>query len=343
MTQRLFGARYVEEDGWVAGGRRDHRAISPSSRGTRCPPDGCAGRPGWRHLRRDLPERGGRAHEHVPSRNRRRSVRDQVQRERRFRVRTGPTDVPLRFGDSPTGDDAYTRWHPERHVFSTWELPVLRGDARADGRPGQLRREANSEAVHAQDPAAAMDRLVSRRPVSVGGGSAFPYGSTSPRRLRHLRVDARLGSTPRGTQALSDGTIEGTPRSNGTYRFTTRAEDTEGRTVGWKVELAIASRLRVHSRQLPRAQTGRTYRADLASVGGIGPTTWKLTRGRLPRGLRLESARGRLTGSPTEAGTHVFTVEVRDALRVTVVRAFRSAAGLAQPRPRDLVRRRAGV
>lgn len=131
------------------------------------------------------------------------------------------------------------------------------------------------------------------------------------------------GRLPEGLRLFSDGTIEGTPRSNGTYRFTTRAEDTEGRAVEWKVELAIASRLRVHSRRLPRAQTGRTYGADLASVGGIGPTTWKLTRGRLPRGLRLESARGRLTGSPTEAGTHVFTVEVRDALRVTVGRAFR--------------------
>ena len=117
-------------------------------------------------------------------------------------LRTRPTDVPLRLGDSPTGDDAYTRRHPERHVVSTWELPVLRGDARAGRRPCQLRREANSEAVHAQDPAAALDRLVSRRHASVGGGSALPFGSTSPRRLRHLRVVARLGPPPRGTQAL---------------------------------------------------------------------------------------------------------------------------------------------
>ena len=36
-----------------------------------------------------------------------------------------------------------------------------------------------------------------RRHVSVGGWSAFPYRSTSPRRLRHLRVVARLRPTPR--------------------------------------------------------------------------------------------------------------------------------------------------
>ena len=143
-----------------------------------------------------------------------------------------------------------------------------------------------------------------------GGSGIFAWSLTS-------------GRLPEGLRLFADGSIEGTPRSRGTHRFTARAEDTEGRSVGWKVELAIASRLRVHSRQLPRAQTGRTYRAELASVGGIGPTTWKLTRGRLPRGLRLESARGRVTGSPTEAGTHVFTVEVRDGLKVTVGRAFR--------------------
>ena len=131
------------------------------------------------------------------------------------------------------------------------------------------------------------------------------------------------GRLPEGLRLFADGSIEGTPRSNGTYRFTARAEDTEGRTVGWKVELVIASRLRVNSRRLPRAQSGRIYGAELASVGGIGPTKWTLTRGRLPRGLRLESAAGRLTGSPTEAGTYVFTVEVRDGLKVTVGREFR--------------------
>ena len=66
-----------------------------------------------------------------------------------------------------------------------------------------------------------------------------------------------------------------------------------------------------------------TLPCQLTAVGGVGPIAWKVTRGRLPRGLRLESARGRLTGSPTEAGTHVFTVEARDGLKVTVGRAFR--------------------
>ena len=135
------------------------------------------------------------------------------------------------------------------------------------------------------------------------------------------------GRLPEGLRLFPDGSIEGTPRSDGTFRFTASAKDTEGRTVGWKVALAVAPRLRVPSQELPRAQLGRTYRVVLLSVGGVGTTRWKLTRGRLPRGLRLDSTHGRLTGLPNEAGTHFFTLEVRDELRVTGTRAFRIVIG----------------
>jgi large repetitive protein len=138
------------------------------------------------------------------------------------------------------------------------------------------------------------------------------------------------GRLPAGLRLLSDGSIEGTPRSPGTYHFTARASDSEGRTIGWRAELAVAARLRIFTRRLPLAQTGRTYTADLAAVGGVRPTVWTLRRGRLPRGIRLESASGRLTGSPTEAGTYVFAVEVRDALKVTGIRALRIT--VAKPR-----------
>ena len=138
------------------------------------------------------------------------------------------------------------------------------------------------------------------------------------------------GRLPEGMRLSAYGTVQGTPRSKGTSRFTLRAKDTEGRTLDWTVQVATAPRLRVHSQQLPRAQTGRRYRADLVSLGGVGPTTWKLTRGRLPRRLRLESARGRLAGSPTETGTYAFTMQVRDGLGVRSNRAFRVV--VARPR-----------
>lgn len=131
------------------------------------------------------------------------------------------------------------------------------------------------------------------------------------------------GRLPEGLRIFVDGSIAGTPRTPGTYRFTVKATDTEGRAVSWAAELRVAPRLRVQTRRLPSAQTGRRYRADLTAVGGVAPAEWRLTRGRLPRGVRLASALGRLTGAPTEAGTHFVTLEVRDALKVTSAKTFR--------------------
>ena len=131
------------------------------------------------------------------------------------------------------------------------------------------------------------------------------------------------GRLPEGLSLFADGSIEGTPRSDGTYRFTATAEDNEGRTVGRKVALAIASRLRVQTRQLPRAHVGRMYRADLATVGGVEPTAWKRIDGRLPRGIHLDAEDGRLTGTPTKPGTHVFALEVRDGLKARDRKTFR--------------------
>ena len=141
------------------------------------------------------------------------------------------------------------------------------------------------------------------------------------------------GRLPAGLRLFADGSIEGTPRSNGTSRFAVRARDTEGRTVGWKIELAVAPRLRVHSRQLPRAQTGRSYRADLASVGGVGLTVWKRIDGDLPRGIQLDPESGRLTGVPTKPRTHVIALEVRDGLQVKAHRTFRIVVAKTRREP----------
>ena len=85
----------------------------------------------------------------------------------------------------------------------------------------------------------------------------------------------------------------------------------------------MAPRLRIPTQRLPAGQIGRGYRADLTAVGGVGQTVWRLKRGRLPRGIRLASALGRLTGAPTEAGTRVVILEVRDGLKVTNTKTFR--------------------
>ena len=147
-------------------------------------------------------------------------------------------------GILPPGIDACTRRHPERHVLSARELPVLRGDARAGGRSChcagkrtqkqftlKIRRQpwiASSPAVTPRSEVGCLSESALR---ARGGSGIFAWSLAS-------------GRLPEGLRLFADGSIEGTPRSNGTYRFTATAEDTEGRTVGWKVELAVAARLR---------------------------------------------------------------------------------------------------
>jgi hypothetical protein len=131
------------------------------------------------------------------------------------------------------------------------------------------------------------------------------------------------GQLPAGLRLGADGSIVGTPRTSGTYRFAARARDTEARSVRWEMKLTVAPRLRIPTQRLPAGRIGRAYRADLTAVGGVAQTVWLLKRGRLPRGIRLASAPGRLTGTPNQAGAHVVTLEVRDGLGVKSAMTFR--------------------
>ena len=131
------------------------------------------------------------------------------------------------------------------------------------------------------------------------------------------------GQLPSGLRIGVDGSISGTARTPGIYRFAARAKDTEARSLIWQTKVSVAPRLRIPTQRLPAGQIGRGYRADLTAVGGVGQTVWRLKRGRLPRGIRLASALGRLTGAPTEAGTRVVILEVRDGLKVTNTKTFR--------------------
>jgi large repetitive protein len=130
------------------------------------------------------------------------------------------------------------------------------------------------------------------------------------------------GELPAGVTLGADGSMFGAPRVAGTYRFTATATDTLLRSVSFTRTLAVAARLVVQARRLPPARVGRRYRGRLAASGGIAPRVWRVARGSLPGGIRLVSAQGVLTGTPKKAGTHRFTVEVKDDLGVTSTRTL---------------------
>ena len=88
------------------------------------------------------------------------------------------------------------------------------------------------------------------------------------------------------------------------------------RTTTQPVRINVASRLAIVTLRLRAGKVARPFKAKLATIGGVLPKKWKITGGKLPRGVRLNTALGVLLGTPRKEGTYRFTVEVVDALGV---------------------------
>lgn len=124
------------------------------------------------------------------------------------------------------------------------------------------------------------------------------------------------GELPAGLRLGADGSIYGAPRVAGTYGFTARATDTQMRSVDYAGTITVAARLLLRTKRLRTAKVGHVYRAKLTASGGVVPRAWKVTRGRLPSGIHLDSALGVFTGTPRKAGRYRVTLGVRDGLMV---------------------------
>lgn len=80
------------------------------------------------------------------------------------------------------------------------------------------------------------------------------------------------------------------------------------------LDLTLASALTITTKALKAGRVGVPYRATLKATGGKTPYTWSVVSGSLPKGLRLNSTTGAITGTPSEAGTFDLTFQVRDSL-----------------------------
>jgi hypothetical protein len=79
--------------------------------------------------------------------------------------------------------------------------------------------------------------------------------------------------------------------------------------------LAVAPPLSVLTEKLPSGVFGRRYRATLRAGLGTPPYRWRISHGRLPRGLALDALTGRITGTPRAAGRFAITAAVSDRSR----------------------------
>ncbi len=80
-------------------------------------------------------------------------------------------------------------------------------------------------------------------------------------------------------------------------------------------------KLNVATEELPRAQAGKAYAANLAARGGTAPYTWRVASGALPAGLSL-TAQGLISGTTAKATQTRASFEVTDSHGDTVAREF---------------------
>jgi hypothetical protein len=128
------------------------------------------------------------------------------------------------------------------------------------------------------------------------------------------------------------GSLVGTPQRAGSYTLTFAAPDTTGRTALLEIELTVAPKPVLLPARLGATRLERPYIASLSVRGGVAPFTWKIVRGRLPVGLRLNSATGVLSGRAKTAGRFQFKVAVTDAVKAASTRT--AVLAVVKPKPR---------
>jgi Putative Ig domain len=139
-----------------------------------------------------------------------------------------------------------------------------------------------------------------------------------------LVYSVAIGDLPAGLALnAATGAVRGSPREAGTFGLTFAVTDSAGQRVTVPASLRIAARLAITTGRVPAASVGTVYRAQLASSGGLAPKRWRIARGALPRGIRLDATTGVISGVARATGVFRFTVEARDRLGGRSTRALR--------------------
>jgi hypothetical protein len=125
------------------------------------------------------------------------------------------------------------------------------------------------------------------------------------------------GTLPPGLALdAAGGVLAGTATAVGTNTFRIGVTDAEARITDREFTLAmLAPPPPVITSVSPFAtgMVGRAYSRPMTVSSVAGPFTWSILQGSLPAGLTLNTSSGRISGSPSAAGTSTFRVQVTDA------------------------------
>ena len=138
------------------------------------------------------------------------------------------------------------------------------------------------------------------------------------------------GNLPAGLSVSSaNSKISGTPTQSGSFTFTLQVQDssptpqTASKSFTISIAAAVAP-LAVSTSSLTSGQVNSAYAATLTATGGTTPYSWSISSGSLPTGLSLNASTGQIGGTPTQAGSSSFTVQVKDSSSPTAQTATKS-------------------
>lgn len=122
------------------------------------------------------------------------------------------------------------------------------------------------------------------------------------------------GALPKGLSINpSNGEISGKPSVIGDFDFVVKVTDSKRKSFTKNASIGITSDpLAITTAALPAAKAGVPFSAEITTGGGILPVNVSLKNGEnLPPGLNL--AKGKISGTPTAAGSFSFTILAQDS------------------------------
>src|SRR5580704_671425 len=172
---------------------------------------------------------------------------------------------------------------------------------------------ANPEQPGASPLSITVSSLPSGTTQVVYSATLTASGATAP-----YSWSMSAGALPPGLNMSASGQITGMPTKAGNSSFSVQVKDSSVPAKSATASLGIlvkssATPLVISTTSVPAGAVNSAYSATFTGTGGTGPYSWALASGQLPPGLSLNSSSGVLAGTPTQAGTFAFKIDLTDS------------------------------
>ncbi len=127
-----------------------------------------------------------------------------------------------------------------------------------------------------------------------------------------IQNSAQTIATINGSGFFSNSTVAATGFTPASTITVTDGSSTTSQTFFIPVYGSTSNELRLAvASPLPSGSVGTAYSQSLAAAGGTPPYSYSLLAGTMPAGLSITS--GAISGTPSNAGTFIFTIQVTDS------------------------------